>query len=773
MNVRKQPSQALSQAAELGWEALAAPATASPPADLFDAEEITHVLATRRERIQQKLIARIRQKYGDDHPLTREIFETWQLASPLALDLGDPLPLPTQAELAAIGRLLGGGDGEVLLGLEELDARYRYRISTIVRSRFGELSSYELAENWRDALHCVYRKAVHHSLPHDERLDGWLLKTALRLAGERGGRLVASGAIAVPRFDDSPAGRELRRKWRMLAVVQREEMLDAIRTAIGELPPPSQQVWGAYSHFYLQHGRVAELADLPTLLAKPQETVAQAELQQALLVGRRLSLDSLRRHGFDIFVRPDLRRRRPATASGGDTASGADDSAALTTDKLDEYLDQFHFAALAAADGGAAAVLDDEPSPHVLRAADRAALRNLGRELPQRVRREYREFHAWGSGLWSNPYTAGETLIPDDSTSIGTPAAPADLERNAQWRQRYESILDGKQLAWSPDSRIVALLGEGGQGVVFLVRSAGADGFFGSRALKIFAPDRFASPEHYLTDVRRMARIATEVADLHHEHLVHVYQFQEQDGIRMLLMEWIDGYDLERLMVPAMLRRLRQNSSPAQLEHVLKVVVCEGAELPRFYPAMAVPIIRNCLYALDELHRHCLVHGDIKPSNIMLRRNGNAKLIDIGSMFAYLESKPAHYTDCYAAPEVLAGGDFTPRSDLASLGYVLIELLSGRRLFSHARSKEELIEIKRRLPDQLHSVLPANINSSDTLVEFCRHLIHFDPARRFDSALTADTHREYGAIRFMDTLATGRFSAAHRPEIRGLFSLLS
>ena len=118
-------------------------------------------------------------------------------------------------------------------------------------------------------------------------------------------------------------------------------------------------------------------------------------------------------------------------------------------------------------------------------------------------------------------------------------------------------------------------------------------------------------------------------------------------------------------------------------------------------------IVRDCLAALAALHREGIVHGDLKPSNIMLKRTGNAKIVDLGSAFD-LEQAPARRTctPTYAAPEVLEGGECTPRSDLASLGYVLIEMLSGAPPFAGLTNFRDLLEAKRFLAQRLPHVLP-------------------------------------------------------------------
>jgi serine/threonine-protein kinase len=176
--------------------------------------------------------------------------------------------------------------------------------------------------------------------------------------------------------------------------------------------------------------------------------------------------------------------------------------------------------------------------------------------------------------------------------------------------------------------------------------------------------------------------------------------------------------------------------------------------------------------ALAALHRENIVHGDIKPSNIMLKRTGNAKIIDTGSAFEMDNPPPLRTcTPFYAAPEVLDGGEITPRSDLASLGYVLIELLSGRQPMAGLKTYRELLEAKRALPQKLATILPAEVTCNELLMSFCRGLIAPDPQVRFPDAEAATMLKE-GAAAFLRQLVKGDMSSEYVNEIRTLIEEL-
>jgi serine/threonine-protein kinase len=195
--------------------------------------------------------------------------------------------------------------------------------------------------------------------------------------------------------------------------------------------------------------------------------------------------------------------------------------------------------------------------------------------------------------------------------------------------------------------------------------------------------------------------------------LLYVQNFTERRRIRVMEMEWVDGYDLDNLLTPAMFSRVQQRVSNRRWKYINDVIVTAGPLRPRLKPGVAVAIIRACLAALAALHRERIVHGDLKPSNIMVKRTGHPKIVDIGSALQ-LDNMPEQRTCTpqYAAPEMLERNEFTPRADLASLGYVLIEVLAGRPLFAGLRNLGELLEAKWTLPQRLERILPEDVADS-------------------------------------------------------------
>lgn len=347
-------------------------------------------------------------------------------------------------------------------------------------------------------------------------------------------------------------------------------------------------------------------------------------------------------------------------------------------------------------------------------------------------------------------------------THGGNPAAPKSNELVDQ----YQHILSEERLSWTNHLQLLKLLGSGGQGVVYLTELRGTDIFTLPAALKIFSPERFEDERSYDEAMQRVARASACIAQIQHDNLLYVYNFVDRHRIRMMIMEWIDGYDLARLLVPDMLARVRNRVSGRRWEYINQVIVTSGPAQPRMKAGVAVAIVRDCLNALAALHRHGIVHGDIKPSNIMLKRTGIAKIVDIGSAFEMRDPPPVRTcTLAYAAPEVLDNRETTPRSDLCSLGYVLIELLAGRQAFAGIRDMRDLQEAKRVLPLRLHEILPEEVLRCDLLCTFIRTMIAADPVRRFPSAEAAELLKE-GAAAFHRQLVIGDLASEYDNDIR-------
>ena len=331
---------------------------------------------------------------------------------------------------------------------------------------------------------------------------------------------------------------------------------------------------------------------------------------------------------------------------------------------------------------------------------------------------------------------------------------------------RYRAVADAPALGWAAYYRKIRPLGAGGQGTVYLGERRGADGFALPVALKVFSPEPYRDADAYDEDMGRVAQVAARVARIQHDNLLHIHDFFAQDDIRVMEMEWLDGYDLSVLLTREILERTRDHVGPERWEYVQRVILTDGPAQPRFQPGVAIRVLRDRLSALAALHRRGIVHGDLKPSNVMLKRTGNVKLIDIGS--AVQLNRPTArriWSPAYAAPEVLAGEEGTPRSDLASLGYVLVEMLAGRSPFEGLTTIQELRVAKADLTRRLPELLPPEVSRSEMLLHLCRRLVAADPARRFPDALAADLGRK-GAADFHRQLIKVDLASEYENDLR-------
>lgn len=370
-------------------------------------------------------------------------------------------------------------------------------------------------------------------------------------------------------------------------------------------------------------------------------------------------------------------------------------------------------------------------------------------------------------GSAESPSERGQTSEQgrDALNALPKPAAPVGLANPLI--SRYETILKRQELVWVSRRPFLRCLGTGGQGIVFLSQRQGADGFQRRVALKIFSPAPYPNVVSYDMEMARLAAVAVRVARIQQDNLIDVHNFIKHRGIRLLEMEWVDGYDLQRLCRPVLLDRIDATVPRERWEHINNFTVTYGKEGLRMKPGIAVAVLRGCLAAVAALHREGVVHSDLKPSNIMLKRTGSTKIIDVGSAFDLYDSPPVgRCTPAYAAPEVLEGQPGSPQSDLASLGYVLLEMLTGAQPFAGKKRFAELLRAKKQILQRLPRLLPPEeIAYNELLINLIRRLVDPDPSQRFQSAEAADLEED-GAADFLRQLVKGDLASEYQTDIR-------
>ncbi|MCA9672834.1 MAG: serine/threonine protein kinase, partial [Myxococcales bacterium] len=214
--------------------------------------------------------------------------------------------------------------------------------------------------------------------------------------------------------------------------------------------------------------------------------------------------------------------------------------------------------------------------------------------------------------------------------------------------------------------RIVGRIGVGGMAEVYEARDADGDRV----ALKVLLPglrDNAEIVDMFIDE----ASITTE---LDHPNIVSVRDFGSLDGVHFMAMEFVDGWDLGRL-----LDRCRAAARPLSA-HVAAYV---GSELS---------------HALEHVHlsERQIVHRDVTPHNVFVRSDGAIKLADFG--IARAAARRTRTTEgqlkgklAYLAPEQATGEAITARTDIYAVGLLLFEIATGRPLLS-AESDVELIQ---------------------------------------------------------------------------------
>lgn len=250
-------------------------------------------------------------------------------------------------------------------------------------------------------------------------------------------------------------------------------------------------------------------------------------------------------------------------------------------------------------------------------------------------------------------------------------------------------------------SRILREIGRGGMSIVYEAYQEGLDRRV---AVKAFQPGRSPSKDV----VERFRREGRAYAQMRHPALLAVHDLVEKDEGLYLVTELVDGCDLSKVLL-------------------------EGGALP---PACVAAAGARVADALECVHAHALVHRDVKPSNVMISRAGEVKLMDLGIAKDPLASTLTRTnavvgTPAYVAPEMLDGEPATEKSDLWSTGVMLYELATGRRPFEGDGFPELFQAVRKRKPRPVRDVAPDVPRRLAAAIERC---LEKRPGRRWASA---------------------------------------
>ena len=222
---------------------------------------------------------------------------------------------------------------------------------------------------------------------------------------------------------------------------------------------------------------------------------------------------------------------------------------------------------------------------------------------------------------------------------------------------------------------------------------------------------------------RRFQAEARAVAQLRHPNIVQVYDFDVAAGQPYIMMEFIDGPSLDKL-----LQAYHRSNRLLPLATVLRLIgqVAEG---------------------LDHAHAHGIVHRDIKPANILLRRGrgparteaekletAEAVLTDFGiARVAHASTATLSGTllgtPAYMAPEQVLGGEIDARTDIYSLGVVLYEALAGVKPFEPSGETPAAVLFRH-----VHEPLPALEREPPQLQGVVERAMAKDPSDRYLTA---------------------------------------
>ncbi|MCX6626854.1 MAG: serine/threonine-protein kinase, partial [Candidatus Solibacter sp.] len=277
---------------------------------------------------------------------------------------------------------------------------------------------------------------------------------------------------------------------------------------------------------------------------------------------------------------------------------------------------------------------------------------------------------------------------------------------------------------------IVRMIGQGGSGAVYEAIDPSLDRRV---AIKTIPLPPGSDGELVKERFGREARIT---ASLYHRNIVGIYDFGEQDQSIYLVMEYVDGHSLAHLM----------------------------AETPQAeWWDRFLPVLRECADAIDYVHHKGIVHGDIKPANIMVQHDGLPKILDFGLARIAHQAKTTQQgsiagTLSYLAPEMLQNEQASPQADQYALAVIAYQLATGVLPVAADSAFALLYKVMGETPTPVGEINP---RIPGVVAQAISKALSKDPAERFQTCMEfLDRISRSGA-----PASTGEFTRMfHLPE---------
>jgi serine/threonine-protein kinase len=295
---------------------------------------------------------------------------------------------------------------------------------------------------------------------------------------------------------------------------------------------------------------------------------------------------------------------------------------------------------------------------------------------------------------------------------------------------------------------LVAELASGGMATVFLGRILGVGGFQRFVAIKRLHP-HLASEQEFVEMFLDEARLA---ASIHHPNVVPILEVGTSDRGYYLVMEYIEGDTLARLLARAATSRQR-----------VPIPIANRIVLDTLAGLHAAHELR------DDNDRHLnLVHRDVSPQNILVGINGTARITDFGvaraaTRLSSTRSGQLKGKLAYMAPEQARGGMIDRRADVFAVGTVLWEVLADKRLFKGEGEADTLNRVLFEPIPRLREIAPEVHPALETIT---MKSLERDPQKRFTSAAVFADELEKAA-RNIHALASVREVAEYVQKVIG------